>query len=151
MKILATVVILLFAALLIIYSINTQPEDISEENYIRPLLGETPLLTLNLSSDKEVYRSSDKMELQANIETDFKIENLTVKVYGVKDRSGNYRVNGERVITAEAQRTTETFAFTMPSCYGCAGVSPGDYEIVMEIIKNGEIIGNFSHTVRLEK
>jgi len=109
-----------------------------------------PQITLNLSSDKEVYHSSEEMELRTAIETPSKVENLTIKVYGIKDRSGRFRVNGERIVNIDPPGINETFAFHMPSCYGCAGVSPGDYEIIFEVIRNDEIIGNHSLTVKLE-
>ncbi|NIO22632.1 MAG: hypothetical protein GTN38_01210 [Candidatus Aenigmarchaeota archaeon] len=119
------------------------------ENSIKPPESETHL-TLNLSSNKEVYHSSEEVELKTTIETPAKLENLTIKVYGIKDRSGRFRIDGERMVDVEPPGTSETFAFRMPSCYGCAGVSPGEYEIMFEIIKDGNTIGNFSKTIRLE-
>ncbi len=117
---------------------------------IEPPENRTPSLTLNLSSDKEVYHSSEEMELETTIETPTKIENLTVKVYGIKDRAGRFRVNGERIVNVDPPGTNEIFKFRMPSCYGCAGVSPGEYEIRFEVLKDGEIIGNFSKMITLE-
>jgi len=108
-------------------------------------------VTLNLSSDKNVYHSAEQMKLNAEIKTLGKLENVTVRVYGVRDRRGGYRVNEEKIINVDPPGIEETFEFRMPSCYGCAGVSPGDYEIVMEILKEGEVIGNFSKTIKLEK
>ena len=105
--------------------------------------------TLALSADKEVYHSSEEMRLNASIETRESIENVTIKIYGIKDRRGNYRVKGERIVSIEPPVTNEMFSFRMPSCYGCAGMAPREYEITFELVKDGEIIGNFSGTVRL--
>jgi hypothetical protein len=159
-KALNFLIVFLFICLIFLAYENTQKTDFVEENYIKPLeIGipqktserENPQLTLKLSSDREIYHSSEEMELRTNIETETKIENLTVKVYGIRDRRGNFRVSGERILNIEPPGTSETFEFRMPSCYGCAGVSPGDYEIIFEAIHNGEILGNFSKTVKLEK
>lgn len=144
-------IVLIVAFLTILFIAKTQIENgLVEEKYMKPSESETSQLTLNLSSDKEVYHSSEELELKTTIETETGIENLTIKVYGIKDRRGNYRVNGERKVNIDPPGTSETFAFRMPSCYGCAGVSPGDYEIVFEVLQNEKVIGNFSKTIRLE-
>ena len=148
LNILTVLIVIVFMSLM--FAAETQKErEFFEETYIKPMA--IPQLILNLFSDKEVYHSSEEMELKTTVETETKVENLTIKVYGIKDRSGNYRVSGEKVVNVEPPGTSETFAFRMPSCYGCAGVSPGEYEIIFEAIKDGEIIGNFSKIVKLEK
>jgi hypothetical protein len=151
MKQLNVVVILIAACLAFLFLANTQREGFIGENHMKSSESETVQLTLNLSSDKEVYHSSEEMELGTAIETGTGIENLTIRVYGIKDSRGNYRVNGERVVNVDPPGAAETFAFRMPSCYGCAGVSPGEYEIVFEVLQNGEVIENCSKTVKLEK
>lgn len=148
LNILVVLLVVVFVSLM--FAAETQKERL-DENYIKPMDIETPELVLNLSSDKMVYRSSEEMELKTTIETGTRVENLTIRVYGIKDSRGNYRVNGERVVDIEPPGTSETFTFQMPSCYGCAGVSPGEYEIIFETVQNGEIIDSRSQNVRLEK
>ena len=149
------ILIILLAISLVFLAYENQPKtDFLGENYMKPMgfdIRESPHLNLNLSADKEIYHSSDEMGLETSIETYTKLENITIKVYGIKDRRGNYRVSGERTVNINPPGTSETFAFRMPSCYGCAGVSPGDYDIILEVVQNGEVIGNFSKTVKLEK
>jgi hypothetical protein len=152
MRELNILVVFLAVCLVLLFIENARPEKgFVEENYVIPLAGEVPKLTLNLSSDKTVYHSSEEMEIKTTIATNSKAENLTIKVYGIKDSRGNYRVNGEKTVGVDPPGTSETFVFQMPSCYGCAGVSSGDYEIVTEVIRNGEVLENSSKTVTLEK
>lgn len=154
MKIMNLLIISLLVALIFLAYENQPKTDFLEENYMKPMgsdIPEPPRLNLNLSADKEIYHSSEEMELETIIETSTKLENLTIKIYGIKDRGGNYRVSGEKIVNINPPGTNEIFEFNMPSCYGCAGVSTGDYEIKMEIIQNGEVIGNFSKKVKLEK
>ncbi len=147
LNILVVLLVIVFVSLM--FAAETQKEkEFLEGNYIRP--PEIPKLTLNLSGNKEVYHSSEEMELTTTIESATGIENLTIKVYGIKDRIGNYRVSREKIMNVEPPGTSETFKFRMPSCYGCAGISPGEYGITLETIKDGEIIGNHSLTVKLE-
>ncbi len=110
-----------------------------------------PELTLNLSTDKEVYHSSEEMSLTVAVGSENVLENVTIRVYGVKDRGGRYRIHAERTVDLEPPETIETFTFQMPSCYGCAGVSSGDYDIVMEVLKDRKLIGNVSKIIKLEK
>jgi hypothetical protein len=105
---------------------------------------------LSLAADKEIYHSSEEMSLNAGIMLE-KEANVTLRLYGIPDSRGNYRVMEERNISIGQYGMNETFVFNMPSCYGCAGVSPGEYEIVMEAWHNDEMVGNCSKTVTLEK
>jgi len=146
------ILILLVATVFMVsvFAAETQKDsDPLKENVMRT--PEIPALTLSLSSDKTVYHSSEEMELRAMIESGTATDNLTVRVYGIKDSRGNFRVSGERVISVEPPGKTETFTFSMPSCYGCAGVTAGDYEITFEVERDGQVIGNLSETVKLEK
>lgn len=145
------VLILIIVILITIILIsNTYENGFVEENYLKPMDIE-PQINIELSSDSEIYHSSEQMQLNATIESPTDLENLTVRVYGIKDNRGNFRINEERNVNVDAPGKTETFLFQMPSCYGCAGVSPGEYEIIFEAVHNGEIIDNFSKTVKLEK
>lgn len=137
-----SILIIFMAALLISLSLMS--------NHARDGFTEGGLLSIGIAADKSVYHSSEEMELTSTIGTDTRVGNLTIRVYGIKDRGGRYRINGERLIDIAPPGKTETFTFSMPSCYGCAGVSPGEYEITMEIIRNNETIGNDSVTVVLE-
>lgn len=113
----------------------------------RPSVNDT--IGMSLGSDREVYHSSETMELNALVS--FLDEgNYTVRVYGIKDHGGDFRVSSERTVESESGVINESFSFSMPGCYGCAGVTPGDYEMVMEILKGGEIVGNCSKAIRLE-
>ena len=138
----------IIAVLLIVFLFSNASEKTAEGFIKRPHYAE---LNLNLSTDKKVYHSSEEMELTAVVETPGRLENVTIRVYGIKDRRGNFRIDAKREVNIEPPGTKETFVFRMPSCYGCAGVSPGKYEIFAEILKDGEIIGNLSKTITLEK
>jgi len=102
-----------------------------------------------LKTDKEVYRSGETMLVSAELSE--QIGNVTVSVRGIKDSRGNYRVEQDYQIPADSLQDQVNFSFTMPSCYGCAGVSPGDYEIYAEILSGSQQVANATRVVRLEK
>ncbi len=93
---------------------------------------------MSMSADKEVYRSAEEMEINVSV-TLPEDDVVTLKLYGIPDSRGNYRVNEERNVSVGMLGTNETFVFRMPSCYGCAGVAPGDYDIVMEALEERRV------------
>ena len=104
--------------------------------------------TVTLSMDKETYHSGEEMKATVLIE-DGEGE-AELKVFGVKDQRGSYRVQGSRVVELGAS-LEENFTFRMPSCYGCAGVAPGDYPITAELRQNGTLTGSAEKVVSLQK
>ena len=103
-------------------------------------------ITVNsMVTDKELYHSGEQMSLNVSFSTD-KIENLTVRISGVPDRNGNHRISGEKIVSGSGAE----FLFSMPSCYGCAGVSPGNYPILCELVsQNGTVLANYTKTIEL--
>ena len=138
----------IIAVMLAVFLFSNASEKTAEGFIKRPHYAE---LNLNLSTDKKVYHSSEEMELTAVVETSGRLENVTIRVYGIKDRRGNFRIDAKREVNIEPPGTKETFVFRMPSCYGCAGVSPGKYNLTVEVSKDGKVLGNFSKEVKLEK
>ncbi len=142
LKKIAVTVMLIFLSLMVFLVLVPKTDDISKIEISKP--------EISIESDKEVYHSSDEMNINASILLS-KEDYVMLKIYGIPDRGGNYRISEERNISIGPDGVNETFTFRMPSCYGCAGVSPGEYEIVMEAWQNGEMVGNCSKTVILEK
>jgi hypothetical protein len=136
------IAMLIFLYLVVFLALIPKANDINKIEITKP--------EISIAINKEVYHSSDEMNINASILLP-KEDYVMLKIYGIPDRGGNYRISEERNISIGPDGVNETFTFRMPSCYGCAGVSPGEYEIVMEAWQNGEMVGNCSKTVILEK
>lgn len=74
-----------------------------------------------------------------------------MKIQGIRDSRGNFRVYQEKSINVKSPGSKFASEFQMPSCYGCAGVSPGEYEIALYLVSGNETLGNYTKTVNLEK
>jgi hypothetical protein len=98
----------------------------------------------SITTDRGIYHSGEGMSLNVSVEG--ATENLSVRVYGIRDGRGNYRINDEKTVTTNG---SVEFLFSMPPCYGCAGVSPGNYTIICEILSNGTVVANSTKTVEL--
>jgi len=108
-----------------------------------------PHLQMALRTDKDAYSSGETMLLF--LELSESAENATVSVRGIRDARGAYRVNQDYQIPAGSSQNRINFSFAVPSCYGCAGVSPGNYEIYAELLSGSAHIANATKIIRLEK
>ncbi|MBN2042786.1 MAG: hypothetical protein JW754_03190 [Candidatus Aenigmarchaeota archaeon] len=104
---------------------------------------------MDVAMDKEVYHSGDKMEM--NISLPPENGKMVLKVYGVMDSRGNYRISENREISIDALNDMTKLDFTLPSCYGCAGVSEGNYTIVCELLRNDTVVYNTTKVIELRK
>jgi hypothetical protein len=90
----------------------------------------------NISTDKVVYHSSDIMNLSVVIYSDSYLENVTVKADGV-----NGRFNAEKVLNLKKGSNEVSFAYTLPRCNVCGGISAGDYSLSCSVsYKNTTVI-----------
>ncbi len=112
---------------------------------------EKPIITLSIMTDTETYHSGELMEAKVITSIDRDIDSAILRIYGVKDKFGKYRVNDQKIVELRAPGNETSFIIRMPQCYGCADISPGEYEINCELIYDGEVIGNTTKTIRLEK
>jgi hypothetical protein len=114
-------------------------------------VSESDVFNVSVSTDKDVYHSGEFMAMNLNITGAQKYENLTLIVAGVKDSRGNFRINYENNMSFNESFSSFNITFQMPSCYGCAGVSPGEYVVNLQMIHEGNVIGSYNKTIRLEK
>ena len=110
-------------------------------------------LELNIesfSTDKEVYHSNEPMNITLGISSSDKIDNVTVNVFGIKDRGNNYRINKLETVNLTSGINTFTYSYTTPSCYGCAGIDAGIHEITA-IISYQNISQNSTIKIDIER
>jgi hypothetical protein len=100
-----------------------------------------------VEADKEVYHSGESMVVSLALPA--KPGNMTVSVFGINDSRGSYRVQQNYSVESGMESVNLTFA--LPSCYGCAGVAPGEYEIYAELYSEGSLVDNSSVRISLEK
>lgn len=98
---------------------------------------------------KKVYKSREKMNLTVQVGSIADLENATVKVYGIHSRYD--RLNKKKTMDLAKGENTVIFEYTMPSCTGCAGISPGPYNITAEVSVGGKIIENKTLTVEIQQ
>jgi len=108
-------------------------------------------ISMSILTDTETYHSGEYMEARVFTACNNDLDSVIVRIYGIKDKFGEYRINEEKVVRINSPGNETVFLVRMPSCYGCAGISPGEYNLTTELIYSGEVIGNTSKTITLAK
>lgn len=114
---------------------NSRPENIT--------------LNMNLNTDKELYHSNEVMKIKLDFRSSEDMGTAAVNVYGIyaarnrMDLSGNVNIiSGDNEVY---------FEFTTPSCNSCSGISPGNYTITAEIIKDRIIIAKAEKIIEVQQ
>ncbi|RLJ10143.1 MAG: hypothetical protein DRP15_01040 [Candidatus Aenigmatarchaeota archaeon] len=101
----------------------------------------------SVTTDKDVYHSGDEMKI--NVFLNEHKNTLTLMVNGIKDKYGEFRVARSYMVSPNEKWKNITIA--LPSCYGCSGVSPGNYTIYIILFSGDRLIDSFTKQITLEK
>lgn len=103
----------------------------------------------SLSTDKQVYHSKEPMNITLDIYTSGDTE-ADIKVFGIKDRRNNYRLNRVEKRNLTSGINTISYSYTTPSCYGCAGINPGTKQITA-LVSCENITTNKTIEIQIER
>ena len=129
----------------------TLPQDLSGLVSNNPFGEDDLAVSLSLSTDTEVYHSGEMMEARVAVACNKDLDSAIVRLYGVKDSRKTSKINEQEIVEIKAPGDEVVFLATMPRCYGCASVSPGDHELTAEVIYGSEVISSTTKTITLVK
>lgn len=78
------------------------------------------------------------------------IKDANLRVYGIYAK-GRYKIESSKNIVIYPGKREISFEFIIPECYGCSGISPGIYNISVELIRAGEILKRDTINLRVEQ
>ncbi|RLI91540.1 MAG: hypothetical protein DRO89_03775 [Candidatus Altiarchaeales archaeon] len=104
---------------------------------------------LSLSTDKETYRSNELMNITVTINSSSKLSDVNVRVYGINAR--HYRLDKTEKMDLNVGTNTVTFSYKTPRCYGCAGITPGIYQINADLSYNNNVIASTTVDVEIKQ
>lgn len=107
-------------------------------------------LTLSIVTDKESYHPKEKMNISVKINSSIFIEDVNLRVYGIYAK-GNYKIDSTKNVVLYPGKREVLFEFITPECYGCSGISPGIYNISVELIRAREILKRDTKNLRIEQ
>lgn len=102
------------------------------------------------STDRQSYRSGEEMEIRVTISSPRSMENLTLRIEGIRDRMGRPRCQILEVVTLEGGDQAYTFSYTLPECSACAGLPPGEYQLNATLSDEAGILSSMVRRIRLE-
>ncbi len=123
-------------------------------NYTSSMLKIIPASSLelkikSLSTDKQVYHSNEEMNITLDVYASGETE-ADVKVFGIKDRRNNYRLNQFEKRNLTSGINTISYSYITPSCYGCAGINPGTNQLTA-LVSCENITTNKTIEIQIER
>ncbi len=109
-----------------------------------------PRLTAAITTDKETYHSRETANINVSVDSPTGAQDVEVRLHGINAR-GSERLNLVQTVNLSRGENTVQFTQPMPSCTGCAGISPGDYGIFAEVEIGGEVIAKANATVNIQQ
>ena len=105
-----------------------------------------PSITL-FETDKKAYHSREKMNVTIELDSADYAQDAVLKVYGIY--SGRNRLDITRKIKLDKGVNRVTYEYTTPSCFGCAGINPGTYNITSELYVGDRLLDSATTTVEM--
>jgi hypothetical protein len=105
----------------------------------------------SVSTDKNLYHSNEIMKIAISLSARGPAENATIKLSGIQDKYGNFRLEKELPVTLSSGSNTVIYDYQLPSCSSCAGLLPGSYPIEVQLVRNGTVVANATHSIQLEQ
>jgi hypothetical protein len=104
----------------------------------------------NLVLDKEVYHSGEVMKINGYLESSSRIENVSVRFFGINARN-SYALDNTRQINISEGKNLILFDYKAPPCNTCAGIKAGIYKINAEIVYENNTIANATADVEIQQ
>jgi hypothetical protein len=105
-----------------------------------------PLLEIvNVTSDKNLYHSSEVMTLKVSVYAGKDLQDVNVTANGVVNR-----LNATRIVNLTRGVSEVPFVYTLPKCNVCGGISAGYYNITGGVVYGNTTLANYTQIVILQ-
>lgn len=91
-------------------------------------IGRVEDLQISASADNDTYYSHEPMNLTVNMSIDNVLPGF-LKAEGIKNKFGAYKFKKSDRVNLAAGENTYSWIYTIPACYSCSGITPGEYSI----------------------
>ena len=99
----------------------------------------------DITTDKAIYHSSEFLNLNVKIRSNSDLEDVIVKVEGIRGR-----FKGEEILGVKEGITDVPFSYKLPRCNVCGGIKAGDYTLDCEILYKDIVLRN-SITINIQQ
>lgn len=105
----------------------------------------------SVTTDRDLYHSKEVMNITVLANAQGDKSNTTLKFRGLQDRYGDFQLEKEIPANLSSGLNLLAYEHQLPSCSSCSGLSAGTYQIEVELIQDGIVISNMTHSIQLEQ
>lgn len=105
----------------------------------------------SVTTDKDLYHSKEVMNITVLAKLQGDMSNTSLKLRGLQDRHGDFQLEKEIPVNLSSGLNILTYDHQLPSCSSCSGLSAGTYQIEVELIQDGIVLSNMTHSIQLEQ
>ena len=133
---------------------NTEPMPTELKTFIKSTSEESteqqPTTTFqffiqDISTDKDIYHSSEIVNLELIVYSGADLENVIIKAKGIKNR-----FNEEKILNITTGANNVSFSYQLPRCNVCGGIAAGEYPLYCEVDHNGVTVSD-SITINIQQ
>lgn len=105
--------------------------------------------SLTLKTDKQLYHSSEIMEITSKVTCSKPVEDAEVRFYGIN--SNRNRLDETKTVNLQEGENTITHEFQTPRCNTCSGIKEGNYKVNVNIKKDDADLISASTDVEIKR
>jgi hypothetical protein len=106
---------------------------------------------LSVTTDNDLYHSNNVMKITVTVTSSGTISNAAVNITGITDRYGDVRLSHVIPANLSPGTNTLTYDYQLPPCSHCAGLDPGTYSFNVSLERDGIILDQTNHSIRIEQ
>lgn len=96
-------------------------------------------IDLTISSNKNIYKEGDNLELSIELSSNRDIDPLNIKAKGISNEWDHYYFDKTKQVSVEKNDPeTINISSTIPSCSSCTGIKPGSHHIEVSVYQEEE-------------
>ena len=103
------------------------------------------------TTDQNLYHSGDLMTITVSLYSSGQMDNTTLKFEGITDKNGRARLSHDMQANLSWGPNTYFYEYELPHCSSCAGLNPGDYDVIVTLSRDTEILDRANLSVRIEQ
>ena len=106
---------------------------------------------ISVTTDKDLYHSKEIMNITVTVSSQGDMSNATLRFKGIQNLHGDFQINTEIPANLSPGLNTLVYKHELPRCSSCSGLNAGTYQVEVQLIHDGSIVSNMTHSFQLEQ
>jgi hypothetical protein len=105
----------------------------------------------NVTTEKDTYHSGEIMNITVVLKSATDVSGVYTNVSGIMNKRGKNMLFKETTTNLTSGLNNVTFAYTMPACSSCSGISEGAYHFNTSVVYGNATVANSTYSVVLKQ